>query len=152
MGNILENTVELHPSHNLTLHTAINLVCSISFTFKVFKFWHSWFYSKAMCWFDTLRNILFCSSPILLKLLFVFEPQIFELWFIMQQKKNIENWIFSYLLSLGTTPIARFSFPVSSFTPFLFYKNSFYKSHEAENRPKIKNFVRITLGSRSRDL
>ena len=36
--------------------------------------------------------------------------------------------------------------------PFLFHKNSFYKSHEAENRPKIKNFVRITPGSRSRDL
>ena len=37
-------------------------------------------------------------------------------------------------------------------TPFLFYKNSFYKNYEAENRPKIKNFVRITPGSRSRDL
>ena len=37
-------------------------------------------------------------------------------------------------------------------TPFLFYKNSFYKNHEGENRPKIKNFVRTTPGSRSRDL
>ena len=37
-------------------------------------------------------------------------------------------------------------------TTFLFHKNSFYKNHEAENRLKIKNFVRITPGSRSRDL
>ena len=37
-------------------------------------------------------------------------------------------------------------------TLFIFYKNSFYKNHEAENRPKIKNFVRITPDSRSRDL
>ena len=37
-------------------------------------------------------------------------------------------------------------------TSFLFYKNSFYKNHEAENRPKIKNFIRITPGPRSRDL
>ena len=35
---------------------------------------------------------------------------------------------------------------------FLFYKNSFYKNHEAENCPKSKNFVRITPGSTSRDL
>ena len=35
---------------------------------------------------------------------------------------------------------------------FLFYKNSFDKNHEAENRPKIKNFVRNTPGSISRDL
>ena len=40
----------------------------------------------------------------------------------------------------------------SGSTPFLFYKNSFYENQEAENRPKIKNFVRITPGSRSRDL
>ena len=37
-------------------------------------------------------------------------------------------------------------------TPFLFHKNSFYKNHKAENRPKIKNFLRITPGTRSRDL
>ena len=37
-------------------------------------------------------------------------------------------------------------------TQFLFYKNSFYNNHEAENCPKVKNFVRITPGSRSRDL
>ena len=35
-------------------------------------------------------------------------------------------------------------------TPFLFYKNSFCKNYEAENRPKIKNFARITPGSRPR--
>ena len=35
------------------------------------------------------------------------------------------------------------------YTPFLFYENSFYKNHEAENRPKIKKFVRITPGFRS---
>ena len=34
-------------------------------------------------------------------------------------------------------------------TLFIFYKNSFYKNHEAENRRKIKNYVRITPGSRS---
>ena len=37
-------------------------------------------------------------------------------------------------------------------TPFLFYKDSFYKNHEAENGAKIKNFVRITPGSTSQDL
>ena len=37
-------------------------------------------------------------------------------------------------------------------TPFPFYKNSFYKNQEAENRPEIKNFVRITPGFRSQDL
>ena len=36
-------------------------------------------------------------------------------------------------------------------TPSLFYKNSFYKNHEAVNHPKMKNFVRITPCSRSRD-
>ena len=41
---------------------------------------------------------------------------------------------------------------LEAITPFLFYKNSFYKNHEAENRPEIKNFVRITPDSRSRDL
>ena len=41
---------------------------------------------------------------------------------------------------------------LSHSTPFLFYKNSFHKNREAENRPEIKNFVRITPGSRSRDL
>ena len=37
-------------------------------------------------------------------------------------------------------------------TQFLFNTNSFYKNTEAENRPKIKNFVRITPGSRLGDL
>ena len=37
-------------------------------------------------------------------------------------------------------------------TPFLFYKNSFYKNPEAGNSPKIKNFVRTTPGSKSWDL
>ena len=41
---------------------------------------------------------------------------------------------------------------VKLITPFLFYKNSFYKNHEAENRSKIKNFEIITPGSRPRDL
>ena len=43
-------------------------------------------------------------------------------------------------------------YPRKDDTPFLFYKNSFYKNHETENRSKIKNFVRITAGSRSRGL
>ena len=30
-------------------------------------------------------------------------------------------------------------------TPFLFYKNPFYKNHEAQNRQKIKNILRIML-------
>ena len=34
-------------------------------------------------------------------------------------------------------------------TLFIFYKNSFYKNHDAENRRKLKNYVRITPGSRS---
>ena len=37
-------------------------------------------------------------------------------------------------------------------TPFLLYKNSFYKNREAENRPNSENFVRITPVFRPRDL
>ena len=57
---------------------------------------------------------------------------------------------FAFCLEKKNTP--KPALHVLPYTPFLFYKNSFYKNPEAENRPKVKNFVRITLGSRSRDL
>ena len=69
------------------------------------------------------------------------------------------NWPLSIMTSYRSKPFAvakkrprKKAALNSPVTPFLFYKNSFCKNREAENRPKIKNFVKITPDSRSQDL
>ena len=110
------------------------------------------------------RNLWFCKSKIIfeskcrLNTLFRFKDSL--------EKKIRSGIVYPCLIKMTfcnfqsiksavelNSLLSKFFCYISQFvTPFLFYKNSFYKNHEAENRPKIKNFVRITPGSRSRDL
>ena len=76
---------------------------------------------------------------------------IFYFW-LQCVKQEFTLFVSLFLQKIRWPVLVSYKLGTLQLISFLLYNNSFYKNHKAENRPNIKNFVRITPGSRSRYL
>ena len=139
-NNVVLCSSELNLDHYCTNETKAGSNRSTWFFF--------WKNSASIEYFSQIKHIAHASSGhVTLNRFFLLCPA--------KQKRRTSRASFTKVLifwRISVILIILMYFYNNSNAPFLFYKNSFYKNHKAENHPKIKNFVRITPGSRSRNL